>query len=371
MEFKKDKNGYLIVPAKIARVGTLEYAAHELGMRGDEVVEVYRDKDELFSDETIKSFEGMPITLLHPDDSDVSAEDWKEKAAGHVQNVRAEADWLVCDAYVQDGAAIKVIEDKGIIELSCGYDAEIKKVGDKLIQYGIVGNHIAIVPEGRCGSTCRLGDSKEVIMKTTVKFGDSLRKIIDKAKAIKINDDAAEEADKKTKELAEQIQEVIEQLTQVAETADEAEDAAAKAAEEKDKQPVGDADPEAEAKIAELEARVAELEEENAKLKEEIEKLKGEEETRVAVGDAATHFPAVKLGDCKTARDVKVKVLANKTAIADSALTRMSNEEINAAYAAVVATKAPRTSNIGKTLLGDSKTKPVAINTVFGRKGEK
>ena len=65
---KREPEGYLIcVNVPIARSGTQQYLQDELGQSGERAVTVYRPEDEVFSQATIASFEGMPVTNDHPD----------------------------------------------------------------------------------------------------------------------------------------------------------------------------------------------------------------------------------------------------------------------------------------------------------------
>ena len=364
MKFEKTEQGYLKVPAKIARVGELEYTAQELGMKGDEIIKVYRDKDELFKDEVLDSFEGMPITVEHPDGMLVDSATWEDSAVGHIQNVRAEGDFIVCDAYIQSADAIKEIEETGNIELSCGYDADLEfDSSGKVWQNNIRGNHVAIVPNGRCGSSCRLGDTNEVVMTTKVKFGDSLKAIAEKLKGLKLNDDAAEEADKKTDEVATQIDEIVTALEEVQAVAGEASEAASDAAEEKDTPINDDAETEAlRAENEELKAKIAELE-------AEIERLKNEEDARVTANDAAARFPTVKFGDCATAREVKEKALVAKKVYSSTAVKALNDSAIDAAYTALQVSNPARSLQSGRAFLADSK--PAAKISASRRLGGK
>ena len=352
MEFEKTEQGYLKVPAKIARVGELEYTSQELGLDGDKIVKVYRDKDELFKDEVLQSFEGMPITVEHPDNMVVNADTWDNTAVGHIQNVRADGDYIVCDAYIQSEEAIKEIETTGNIELSCGYDADlVVDPSGKMWQTNIRGNHVAIVPAGRCGSSCRLGDSmKEVIMKTKINFGDSLKDIINKMKNIKVNDDAVEEADKKTDEVATQIAEVVTALEEVQTTAEEASEAATEVAESTEEAPLND-----DAETEELKAENEELKKKIEELEKKIEELEGEEDTRVTANDAMSRFPTVKFGDCASAREVKEKALTAKKVFDSKTVKTLNDTAINAAYTALQVSNPARSLQSGKAFLSDSK----------------
>ena len=98
--------GFLIcrnVP--IARTGTQEYMASELGLDGNKVITVIRPEEEVFSDATIASFEGKPVTDDHPSDL-VDNQTATIFGKGHAQNVRRGSgewkDYLVADLFIQD-----------------------------------------------------------------------------------------------------------------------------------------------------------------------------------------------------------------------------------------------------------------------------
>jgi hypothetical protein len=160
--------GYLIVPARIARVGTQEYLAEEIGLDGDpnRTIVVYRPESEVFDPEAMASFDGLPITDDHPGEA-VTADNWGQYAVGFVRNPRREGDYLVCDLCITKRSAIDKIKS-GKVELSAGYDAAyIDKPGTTAdgqpfdaMQAHIRGNHVAIVDAGRCGPACRVSDSK-------------------------------------------------------------------------------------------------------------------------------------------------------------------------------------------------------------------
>lgn len=98
--------------------------ATELGEQGSGVKKVARTEQSLFTDATIASFEGMPITLGHPTE-DVTAKNWKQLAVGSVRNVKRDGDMLAGEAWIYDENAIKQIQEKGIEELSCGYSCDV------------------------------------------------------------------------------------------------------------------------------------------------------------------------------------------------------------------------------------------------------
>ncbi|WP_336844349.1 DUF2213 domain-containing protein [Providencia rettgeri] len=155
----------------IARTGTQLYSTYDLpkltpDSKGE--IEVERLPEDVFSPETLASFEGMTITLLHPSDDDgnvmfVDTVNWRELAQGHAQNVRRgegeQSDLMLADLIIKDELAIQEI-NKGNDEISCGYDAQYEQTAPgKAKQVNIIGNHVALVPNGRAGYRCAIGDS--------------------------------------------------------------------------------------------------------------------------------------------------------------------------------------------------------------------
>lgn len=155
--------GFLIcrnVP--IARTGEQEYLGTELGLDTSDVVKVMRPEEEVFSEATIASFEGKPVTDDHPSDL-LDAETATMHSKGHVQNVRRGSgewkDYLVADLHIQDADLIREIKN-GKREVSCGYAVEYTPNGDgTFTQRKIRGNHVAVVDEGRAGHAAAIMDS--------------------------------------------------------------------------------------------------------------------------------------------------------------------------------------------------------------------
>lgn len=190
----------------IARIGTQIYLPEEIDLKPDAsgTVTVYRTEDEIFSEETIASFEGVAVTLGHPEDEQggivfVNPSNFAELAHGHIQNVRRgtgdQSDLLIADVLVKRQEAIDAIED-GLTEVSCGYDALYKQLSPgKGRQYQIRGNHLAVgINRGRAGSRCAIGDSapqtmrekpmswlKKLAQAIKTKDEDALAKLIDEA----------------------------------------------------------------------------------------------------------------------------------------------------------------------------------------------
>lgn len=191
---RKTPEGFLLcLDVPIARTGLQEYAASEVPIDPDEtsdIVKIQRDATEVFRPETLASFEGKPVTLGHPDDM-VSPKTWAQLAKGVMQNVRrGEGEFnnsLIADLLITDEEAIRKVE-MGLREVSCGYEADYIQTGAGAgRQANIIGNHLALVPEGRAGSGYAIKDHKGVNMS----LKDKLSKIFDSAGiAGKVKEDA-------------------------------------------------------------------------------------------------------------------------------------------------------------------------------------
>ena len=162
------KEGFLVCRnAVIASIGTPEYLPDELDQvkpNADGKVFLIRPSDVLFSDDTINSFEGKPVTLGHPDVPNVNGENWKQFAVGTVSHVRqgreSTAGCLVADIIIFDPKAIEEVVNGKAIELSCGFDSNVIDQGGGIgVETNFIGNHVALVPLGRGGRTCSLKDS--------------------------------------------------------------------------------------------------------------------------------------------------------------------------------------------------------------------
>jgi uncharacterized protein len=165
----------------LGRTGAQIYHPSEIGQPGSVLVSVYRDPAEVFDPEAMASFEGVAITLNHPDDP-VDPSTWRSVSVGHIQGVRRDGDYLVADLIVNDRAAIDKIRNQGWRGVSLGYTCEyIRDAAGRLKQVDIRGNHAAILgpyEEPRCGDACMVGDSvprKETSM-PTLKIVENQRK---------------------------------------------------------------------------------------------------------------------------------------------------------------------------------------------------
>lgn len=167
----KTPEGYLVVEGvPIARIGEHMYIKGEtpvaIGLDG--IAHVARDEDALFNPSTIASFNGKPVV----DNEDmhtpfVSPQTWDQLTCGIMMNVRRgtgmDSDKLLADLMITRPRTIRKIE-AGNPEVSAGYDCGyIQFSPGRGKQVNILGNHLALVKHGRCGSGCSIGDQASVL----------------------------------------------------------------------------------------------------------------------------------------------------------------------------------------------------------------
>lgn len=205
--------GYLVCAnVPIARTGYQRYAKSE-GLTDttgaplpdlDGWVEVYKDASVLFSEDTMSSFENKPVVLGH---KMVGPENWSAETVGVGTNIRrgpgALSNNLLADLIITNKAAIDIIKQGTMREISLGYDAAYKSDGPGLAhQISIIGNHIAIVPQGKAGSFCRIYDSVDESIKAIkrdnfMSFKEKLKQALGVAvDSVTLDEENDEKADK-------------------------------------------------------------------------------------------------------------------------------------------------------------------------------
>jgi hypothetical protein len=123
----------------------------------------------VFAPEFITSLNGKPITDNHPEGM-VNPDNFQEYSCGHIENVRAGKEPLddgelplIANLVICAEPLLGEVRNKTKREISLGYDYAIRKEGDKIIQCDMVGNHMAVVPHGRAGSSVKIHDSAPVV----------------------------------------------------------------------------------------------------------------------------------------------------------------------------------------------------------------
>jgi len=160
-------NGALVVQARAARAGNVQV------YRGDEVarpdlaqVRIYRDPDEIFRPESLRSFGHKPVTLDHPPEA-VTPRTWRGVARGHVgDEVVRDGEFVRIPMLLADSAAIAAVQG-GRREISVGYTCDLDWTPGTAPdgspydarQTQVIVDHVAIVAQGRAGPDCRIGDA--------------------------------------------------------------------------------------------------------------------------------------------------------------------------------------------------------------------
>jgi len=187
--------GQMIVPCAFARTGVQLYTAKQLNLTDkepNEIIKVHRQEQDVFDEQSVASFRSAPVTIGHPRDEEgsnipVTAENAKSLQVGMLEGMPVRDEDMLTGVLVltlQD--AIDALEVEGTEELSAGYTCDIEEVDGEYYQRNIKANHIAIVPKGRAGSSCRISDEAfEELDKVKGK----------KKKDLEISDEEAKEVD--------------------------------------------------------------------------------------------------------------------------------------------------------------------------------
>ncbi|WP_176321438.1 DUF2213 domain-containing protein [Burkholderia vietnamiensis] len=259
----------------VARTGDMLYAEGEVRIEAgpDGLIRISRTPEEVFRDETMASCQGKDVTLDHPDDF-VAPANYTTLTRGVMLNPRRgsgiEDDLLLADILIKDPAAITAVQDEEIEEVSLGYEADYEQVSPgRGVQRNIVVNHVAIVPRGRCGPRCAIGD-KEPEMKTKDSKPKGRRTVWDRIMtAFKAGDEAA-------------MQEALEEAQANDEESEE--ERAAREAKEKEGK-TGDALAQILSTVKALDARMAKIEARDEESEEERKKREEEEAAAKKTGD--------------------------------------------------------------------------------------
>lgn len=210
----KTPEGYLVcVDSPIARTGPQEYRVCDIDETSDDEspIEINRNSEDVFSPETIASFENKPLTNEHPTEN-VTPTNFRNYSVGFARDIHKGTfegqDVILGTLIFTDEEAISDIESGRKTELSCGYDCDIVERNGKYYQTNIRGNHIALCEAGRAGiakildsETIQSG-SKEALqknIKTEIESGKDPKQAAEIAYATKRKNDVdtREESTKK------------------------------------------------------------------------------------------------------------------------------------------------------------------------------
>lgn len=165
-----DQDGHLhVARTPISKANVCPYYGREipdweaLGLNPDRLYQLLRDPGELAK--AAASFAGKPLLNVH---RPVTADDHEHDAvAGSISNPVWEAPYLKADLSIWDGPAIKAIKAETQKELSSAYRyrADMTPGSYEGVRYDgvmrdLIGNHVALVKEGRAGPDVVVGDEK-------------------------------------------------------------------------------------------------------------------------------------------------------------------------------------------------------------------
>lgn len=171
---RRDANGYLHVEiSNLSKANICPYMGseipnwRELGLEPDQVYRLYRDPEELAHG--AHTFNNIPLLSEH---LPVNPDLWDEEIPNEVKIGSTGTDAAFLHPYLQNSLVIwsaryqQAIDDETQRELSCGYryraDMTPGQTADGLhydgVMRDIMGNHVALVIEGRAGPDIVVGD---------------------------------------------------------------------------------------------------------------------------------------------------------------------------------------------------------------------
>ena len=164
---ENEEDGFLTVEIAATRTGVMPYYDWET----DTLVNELKPPEEIFSETTMESLKGVPITDRHPPMM-VNSENWLDFTKGTTHlDVRQEDNKLVVSETLFDDNLIAYVKSGKKAQVSIGFRAEIDESPGEFegeeydrVQRNIRINHVAHVKEGRAGEEIRARiDSKAPI----------------------------------------------------------------------------------------------------------------------------------------------------------------------------------------------------------------
>lgn len=169
-----DKGTYdaLTKTAIIMRDGVYTYMAGELpflelkdGMEVDTKLRVYRSPESVRAAyKRFKELGKIPVVFEHPEE-DLDLKDYSQGYGYDPELVEEGINVAIkCKLKLQDDSR-EAYEELGIREISCGWSGDFREAEHENDPYDYEQtfeefNHIALVPEGRCGTLCSIKDQK-------------------------------------------------------------------------------------------------------------------------------------------------------------------------------------------------------------------
>lgn len=265
---RKTPQGFLVLDGYASRVGVFEYtdSRYPGGKRRE-----LRLPEDVFRADVLDSFQGLPVTLGHPPEGEVSPGNARERVVGTVLEPASRDGDKVRTGKIQvtHHDAVAAVESKKLTALSVGYFVELDPTPGNHpvhgrydgIQRDLKINHLALVERGRAGEEARV----RLDSATSYEDDSSARGLHAAAESLTLT--GRTQMDESTKKQIEELTLALarekaraDALTQERDDARKRADAASGAADElpKLRDQVADARKRADA-VAGLEAQVAEL----------------------------------------------------------------------------------------------------------------
>lgn len=158
---RRNEDGFIHDTPVLTRTGVFIYHNPDGSERRE-----YRPPDEVFAQDSLNAYKGIPITNGHP--GKVTSRNAKNHTIGTVLGqARQDGNNLLADIVIHDPAAINA----GNKELSVGYELDLDETagitpeGERYdaIQRNIRPNHLAIVSKGRAGNARLNMDGNEAV----------------------------------------------------------------------------------------------------------------------------------------------------------------------------------------------------------------
>ena len=140
-------------------------------------VTVYRLEEDVCAPAALASQEGKDVTRGHPPEM-LTAENQASYSKGHLENVRRKGENPVADLIIKDPSLAAAVESGMLREVSCGYNCIFEPYLDGYKQTHIIGNHVAVVPKGRAGSTVAIKDAAEQAEKGRKHMSDFWKSVL-------------------------------------------------------------------------------------------------------------------------------------------------------------------------------------------------
>lgn len=155
---EKTPEGFLRVQGRLTRTGVFPYRKAD----GSIFYEL-RLPEEVFKEDSVRTFGLMPLTNDHPDVGYLTADNAKEYTVGSVGAPKQDGQFLESEILVTDASTVAMLERGEKRELSCGYACDLEMTPGvyqgaryDAIQRNIRANHVALVTRGRAGPEARV-----------------------------------------------------------------------------------------------------------------------------------------------------------------------------------------------------------------------